>query len=403
MNFLSKLILLLSSLFLSQAHALPVTLDKHIIVAPNCLVQKLKTNYTLLSRVSFLSLISVNETGISELIKTRDENKKLCGGFMDVTQNWKRHYHSKLSTDKNAQTFLTLYLPKKQAAKHFYQIKHTKEVEALFKQINPQNMWINLTDLANFKDRYAGSMNGKEAANWLKTQIETLVKNNHREDDVKIYFIDTPRYQQPSLVAKIGTGTDPGIVIGAHMDTLDSRFSNKPGADDDGSGSVTVLETFRSVLASGMQFKKPIYFIWYAAEEEGLVGSEKVVSVFKEENIPVDAVLHFDLTGFAYKNESTMWLMDDYVNTDLVSFLETLITTYVKQPVKHSQCGYACSDHASWTQEGYKAAIPAEASYEHTNPHIHSSNDTQDHLSLSHMTDYLKLAAAFAVELAEPR
>jgi bacterial leucyl aminopeptidase len=402
MNFPNKIILFLLSLLVSQAYASPAAIHQHVVVAPNCLVQQLKNDYKLLAAVSFLSLISVDETGIHQLIKTKNENKKLCGGFMDVTQKWKQYYNPKLSAGKNSQTFLMLYLPKKQTDRRFYQIKYTKEVEQLLKQINPQAMWSSLTALTNFKDRYAGSANGTKAANWLKTQIETSAKNNHRED-VKVYFINTPRYQQPSLIAKVGSGTGPGIVIGAHMDTLDSYFSNKPGADDDGSGSVTVLETLRTVLASGMQFKKPIYFIWYAAEEEGLVGSEKVVSVFKDENIPVDAVLHFDMTGYAYKNEPAMWLMDDYVNTDLVSFLEKLITTYVKQPVKHSRCGYACSDHASWTQEGYKAAIPAEAAYEHTNPHMHSSNDVQDHLSLSHMTDYLKLAAAFAVEMAEPR
>ena len=108
------------------------------------------------------------------------------------------------------------------------------------------------------------------------------------------------------------------------------------------------------------------------------------------------------MTGYDYKNEDTMWLMDDYVDTDLVSFFSQLITTYVKKPVKHSRCGYACSDHASWTQAGYKAAIPAEAAYRNSNPHMHTSQDIQAHLSLKHMTDYLKLATAFAVESGEP-
>jgi leucyl aminopeptidase len=181
-----------------------------------------------------------------------------------------------------------------------------------------------------------------------------------------------------------------------------SFSGNKPGADDDGSGSVTVMETANTILASDLTFKKPLYFMWYAAEEEGLVGSGYVVSEFKKKHIPVDAVLHFDLTGYAYQNESTMWLIDDYVNKNLVNFLDKLITTYVKQPVKHTQCGYACSDHATWTKNGYAAAIPAEAAYENTNPSIHSTNDSMDKLSLSHMSDYLKLATAFAVELAEP-
>jgi leucyl aminopeptidase len=79
-----------------------------------------------------------------------------------------------------------------------------------------------------------------------------------------------------------------------------------------------------------------------------------------------------------------------------------LIKTYVKQAVKRSACGYACSDHASWTQGGFKAAMPAEAAFEHTNPAIHKASDTMEKLSLPHMSDYAKLGLAFAGELANP-
>ena len=76
-----------------------------------------------------------------------------------------------------------------------------------------------------------------------------------------------------------GNSDEPGVVVGAHMDTLSSAVSIKPGADDDGSGSVTVLETARSLLSSGMHFKKPLYLIWYSAEELGLIGSQFAASI----------------------------------------------------------------------------------------------------------------------------
>ena len=262
-------------------------------------------------------------------------------------------------------------------------------------------MWDMLTELSSAQDRYANSDTGVEAANWIKTQVENFAKDYHRED-VTVYTITTNGYKQPSVVAKIGDSSAPGIVIGAHMDTISGAFRKAPGADDDGSGSVTVLETARVLLSSTTHFKKPIYLVWYAAEEEGLVGSSSVVAEFKKKNIPVESVLHFDLTGYAHNNESTMWLMDDYVDKNLVAFLEKLINTYIQVPVKHSNCGYACSDHATWTMNGYSAAIPAEAAYEDTNPNIHSSRDTMDKLSLDHMTNYLKLAIVFAAKTANP-
>ena len=158
----------------------------------------------------------------------------------------------------------------------------------------------------------------------------------------------------------------------------------------------------KTLLASNMQFKRPIYFIWYSAEEEGLVGSQYVVAAFKKQNIPVAQVLHMDMTGYANKNDPTLWLIKDYTNADLTSYLETLIKTYVKQPVKYTACGYACSDHATWTQNGFQSAFAFESEFGKDDPYIHTAQDTMSVLSLSHMTDYAKLATAFMVELAEP-
>jgi leucyl aminopeptidase len=155
-------------------------------------------------------------------------------------------------------------------------------------------------------------------------------------------------------------------------------------------------------MQSGLTFKNPIYFMWYSAEEEGLVGSQQVVDAFQKEKTPVAAVLHFDLTGYAYKNDPTLWLMRDNTDSDLNKFLEEIIKTYVKRNFKYTACGYACSDHASWHEAGYKTTFAAEAKMEYSNPYMHSSEDTIDKLTLTHMTDYAKIAASFAIELAEP-
>lgn len=386
----------------------------HIVVAPSCLIKNLNGHYETLASANNLSLIKINT--LAQLIAYKNQHTPFpCGGFMNVTSKW-HQFNTKHHATKNlANVFLQqiINIPK---AKHSptlkYKVQYPVEVNQLIQQLNPQNMWTDLTTLTHFKNRNANSKYGRQAAYWFKAQVEALAKINNR-DDVSVSLIETDDYKQPSVIAKIGHSSEAGIVMSAHMDTTASEFednelkpgiddSREPGADDDGTGSVTILESLRVLLASGMQFKKPIYFIWYAAEEEGLIGSQQVVSEFKEKNIPIDAVLHFDLTGYAFQNESTLWLMDDYVDKDLVSYLETLINTYVKQPVKHTRCGYACSDHATWTQNGYVAAIPAESKFVHTNPNIHTTNDTMDKLSLAHMTDYAKLAFAFMVELAEP-
>ena len=397
---ISYFFLILLFVFSSKTQAQPDQ-EKYKIIAPHCLIRSITAPYQIIHSLSDLTFIEVDSIGLNQLIKAKKNQKTMCGGFMNVTEDWNQS-KSKIS----AKTFLSSYAVKSfPVAQRSYDIHHEKEVNQLLKKLNPQHIWDNLTYFSQFQDRYADSSYGVNAAHWLKTYVEDLAKSNHRQD-VTVYTIETSKnakhYKQPSVIVKIGSSNAAGIVIGAHMDTLSSLYELKPGADDDGSGSMTVLEIATILLSNNMHFKKPIYLMWYAAEEEGLVGSGSVVSVFKKQSIPIEAVLHFDMTGFAYKNDPTMWLMTDYVNTTLVAFLEKLITTYVKQPVKYSHCGYACSDHAIWTKNGFAAAIAAEAAYEYTNKAMHSSNDTQDKLSLAHMTDYLKLGIAYTVELAEP-
>lgn len=382
--------------------------EKLFLIAPACLVKNLArdTSYKTHASSSSLLLLEINHAELENFIEAKQKKLPVaCGGFMDVTDIWQKE---KLS----AKSFLKKYsIPsvKPASLSNPYSIRYPDQVRQVFNFLNPQEIWSDLTafsDVKQFPDRYPNSNSGVYAATWLQNKIRELALSNHR-NDLDIYTIPTGiRYRQPSVVVKIGDSNLGGIVIGAHMDTLRAKLLPLPGADDDGSGSMTLVALARTLLASGMHFKKPIYLIWYAAEEEGLVGSRFVVQDFANRKIPIDAVLQLDMTGYAYQNESTLWLMTDYVDSDLTNFLAQLITAYLnipeaKKPFDYTQCGYACSDHASWAKK-FRVAFPTEAKFNLDNPNIHKPEDTTQHLSLSHMTNFAKLALAFAVELAEP-
>ena len=379
-------------------------IQHQVIAAPSCLLETLTTPYQTLAANGQFRLVSINHQQLNTLAKHKHKsNLSPCGGFINVTTAWNSLSKKQTTSQENVSQFLVKYTqqPRYSLRNETYRIQYPEQVAEVIQKLNPQEMWNNLTALTNFEDRYANSNHGVLAAEWIKNKVLSFARDYHR-DDVTVYTVSNS-YMQPSVVAKFGNSTEAGVVIGAHMDTLSSFWGRKPGADDDGSGTVTILETARAILSSGIQFKKPLYFIWYAAEEEGLVGSGYVVSDFKNKHIPVHAVIQMDMTGYTYKNKPDLWLIKDYVNNDLTKYLEQLIKTYVKQPVQYTQCGYACSDHASWTQEGFVAAMPSESAYEEMNQSIHTSQDTMEKLSLNHMTDFAKLATSFAVELGEPK
>ena len=74
-------------------------------------------------------------------------------------------------------------------------------------------------------------------------------------------------------------GSDPAlkheyVVLGSHLDHLGIRGGQVyPGADDNGSGSTAVLNIAKAFATNPQRPKRSVLFIWFAAEEIGLVGS----------------------------------------------------------------------------------------------------------------------------------
>lgn len=72
-----------------------------------------------------------------------------------------------------------------------------------------------------------------------------------------------------NLVVKV-PGADPSraVIISAHIDSV-----GNPGAMDDGSGSIILLEIARVLDENDIQPPNDLYLVWYGSEELGLYGS----------------------------------------------------------------------------------------------------------------------------------
>lgn len=388
-----KYILVISlSLFTAKSFAQA----EQILVVPDCMLST-KFQYDLLGKVEDLRLIKTKQ--FKEFQAQRIKHPFECRGFINVTQSW--HANTK---NKEITAFLEKYLPDLRPSDftHAYKIRNKKEVKNLYTAIDTKLIRSNLNFLTGLPDRYVNSDSGIFAARWIKQQLKSMAKSYGRED-VLIYTISTINYaRQPSIIIKIGKDlNEPGIVLGAHEDTIDSTYEYQPGADDNASGVVTLLETTRVLLESKLQFKKPIYLIWYAGQEAGQLGSQSVVQYFNENKIQIDAVLQVDETGYIGK-ERGIGLTDDFTDAGLTAFVADLVGTYLKLPVGAVRCGYACSDHVTWYQNGTRVAYPFTNMRDDGNPNAHTRRDTIDRISMEHIVDFTRLSIAFAVELAEP-
>ncbi|WP_053226977.1 M28 family metallopeptidase [Solirubrobacter soli] len=89
-------------------------------------------------------------------------------------------------------------------------------------------------------------------------------------------------------------GGDPNkvVVVGAHLDSVGPG----PGINDNGSGSAALVEFARGL--QGAKLKNKVRFIWFSAEESGLLGSEAYVASLPEaERAKIAAMLNFDMIG----------------------------------------------------------------------------------------------------------
>jgi len=211
---------------------------------------------------------------------------------------------------------------------------------------------------------------------------------------------------QNTIIAKIrGSSPAGSVIISAHQDSTNMwPFMPAPGADDDGSGTVTILEAYRVLLSVGFEPVNDIEFHWYSAEEGGLLGSQAVAKEYRAKNVPVLAQIQFDMTAYVRPGtDETVGVITDFVDPGVVELVKKLIDAYLDIPYVETLCKYACSDHASWTKAGYPSSFAIESSFENSNQNIHSTADRMDiaGFSFTHLVEFSKLALGFAIELAD--
>ena len=191
------------------------------------------------------------------------------------------------------------------------------------------------------------------------------------------------------------------IVLGGHLDSI-NQWGNKakaPGADDNASGSASLLEAAR-ILLTKAQPQRTIEFMWYAGEESGLLGSAEIAQSYKNENKKVIAVLQLDMTAFAGNGVNKIASMTDFTSPWLRDYLKSINVAYLDIEILDDKCGYGCSDHASWHKQGYPALMPTEAKFDNMFTDLHTTRDViSDVLSFEHSLLFSKIALVMAMDL----
>lgn len=171
------------------------------------------------------------------------------------------------------------------------------------------------------------------------------------------------------------------------------------GADDDGSGTVTLLSLAKA-FATGPKTKRSTVFIWHTGEERGLWGSRYFADY---SNIPLEkivAVLNMDMVGRNNQDDpkeaNTVYLVgSDRISTELHNISEAA-NAGLKTPMKldymmndpaDSEQVYYRSDHYSYAIKG----IPVIFYSTGLHSDYHHNTDTVDKISFDKMARISRL------------
>lgn len=173
-----------------------------------------------------------------------------------------------------------------------------------------------------FEGRCAGFPGNDKAAVYLAARMKEAGLKPVGDLDVggertyfQVFLFDRGRHITRNCVGLL-EGSDEKlrdeiVVIGAHFDHVGRKGQHRAGqlgkalpeddlwngADDNGSGTTTVLGVLKAFASAGARPKRSVLFIWFSAEEWGLLGSRWYVQhpIFPLEKTV--AMLNLDMTG----------------------------------------------------------------------------------------------------------
>jgi hypothetical protein len=218
----------------------------------------------------------------------------------------------------------------------------SKNISKVNYQVAEENVIKTLSYLTS--DELEGRDSGSEGIEKAAVYLENLLKENGVKPYFKTYRDTLSNFDKPAFnIVGFIEGTDiklknEFVVIGAHYDHIGMLQNGVNGdvivngANDNATGTTAVTEVAK-YFAKFKNNKRSILFVFFSAEEKGLLGSKHLAAKLKEQKMDLyfmfnfemigvpmkDKGMDFYLTGFGKSNMATT--MNDYAGEKLVGYL----------------------------------------------------------------------------------
>ena len=300
------------------------------------------------------------------------------------------------------------------------QLTSNEIAETYANTILPNNLKTKLYVIASdeFEGRETGEPGQKKAA--------AYIQNFYKEQQIVSPLGDT--YYQTITTEYLGGGLKPSenviayikgaqkpeefIIISSHYDHLGIKNGEiYNGADDDGSGTVAILEiaaAFKKAVANGNPPKRSIVFLHLTGEEKGLLGSEYYTDypIFPLKNtvtnLNIDMIgrvddVHEQAPNFVYligsdKLSSELHQISEAVNKKFTH----LDLDYTYNDENDPNRFYYRSDHYNFAKNN----IPIIFYFNGTHQDYHKPSDTPDKINYELLAKRAQLIFYTAWEVA---
>lgn len=270
--------------------------------------------------------------------------------------------------------------------------------------------------------RDTGEPGQKRAANYLREKYKAMGVASGSGDETYYQIVPDTFFRKNSglkssenVLAYIKGSEKPEelLVLSAHLDHvgMDKDGNVYNGADDDGSGTVALLEiaqAFQQAVKEGNGPKRSILFLHVTGEEKGLYGSKFYTQypVYPLEN--TIANLNIDMIGrvdeFHQEDPNYVYLIgSDKLSTDLHNISAAINLKYAKINLDYRynvenepNRFYYRSDHYNFAKNN----VPVIFYFNGTHEDYHRISDTPDKINYEMLEKRTKLVFATAWELA---
>jgi Zn-dependent M28 family amino/carboxypeptidase len=233
----------------------------------------------------------------------------------------------------------------------------------------------------------------------------------------RVQGADSPR---PTSVTSEQSARIRAITDSLHALHGVRRDSINNGADDDGSGSVSVLEIAEALAAAPTRPKRSILFVWHTGEEAGLWGSQHFTD---HPTVPRDSIvaqLNMDMVGrgaatdvtgdlkeggFAHGGPGYVQLIGSRrLSTELGDLIEQVNQSnrlglnfdYSQDANGHPQNIYCRSDHYEYARYGIPIVFVTTGGHSD----YHQVTDEPQYIDYERMTQVATLVRDAAVRVA---